>query len=214
MDDGAFYFFFGAGKNGKSVLLETLASIFGAYAGHARSELLEEPKHGGSPKHDLANLPGVRFLHSEETNDGARFRAGTIKSLATGEKLTGEKKYQDPFEFHSQCKLFIGGNHKPRLDGADFGLVRRLRLIPFTQTITEAEEVPKEEMLAGLRAEGPGILNWLLSGLAAWKPGLRHAPAEVREASAEYARSEDELADFIECCTQDARQHGQIRKCV
>jgi len=205
VDDGAFYFCHGSGKNGKSILLETLAYIYGDYAGHARAELIEEPRHGGSAKHDLASLPGVRFLHSEETTDGARFRAGTLKSIATGETLTGERKYQEPFAFRPQAKLWIGGNHKPRLDGADFGLTRRLRLIPFSEKISPEEEIPREEFLAILRAEGSGILNWMLEGLATHRPGLRHAPAEVREASAEYAKSEDELGDFIEQCTQDSQ---------
>jgi putative DNA primase/helicase len=204
VDDGAFYFCHGSGKNGKSILLETFAYIYGDYAGHARAELIEEPRHGGSAKHDLASLPGVRFLHSEETTDGARFRAGTLKSIATGETLTGERKYQEPFAFRPQAKLWIGGNHKPRLDGADFGLTRRLRLIPFLEKISPEEEIPREEFLAILRAEASGILNWMLRGLKTWRPGLRHAPEKVREASAEYAKSEDELGDFIEQCTQDA----------
>ena len=55
------------------------------------------------------------------------------------------------------------GNHKPEITDTSFGMWRRVRLIPFDQTIAEAKRDPR--LLETFKGEGPGILNVLLAGL-------------------------------------------------
>jgi len=205
-DDQAFYFCYGAGKNGKSILIKTVARLFGDYAGKARGNLIEKPKNGADCKHDLAQVPGVRFLHGEETERGAKLREETVKALTAGDILTGEIKFQMPFSFTPVAKLWIMGNSKPRIEGSDAGIWRRVRLIPFTTTITKEEEIPEAELLSRLAAERSGILNWMLEGLAACPAGPIPMPLMVRNAVAEYRADEDELGDFIEERIQDATE--------
>ncbi len=203
-DDQAFYFLHGSGKNGKSILMQSLVMLYGDYAGKARNNLIEENRNGADCKHDLAQLPGVRFLHGEETKQGGRLREETVKSLVAGDPVTGEAKYQSPFTFTPTAKLWLMGNHKPRIAGTDTGIWRRVRLIPFTETISEEEAVAPTVLLDRFRSELPGILNWLLDGLRMCPRGSIPMPASVAAAVSEYRAGEDELGDFISECTQDA----------
>lgn len=203
-DDQAFYLLHGSGKNGKSVFVETLAGVFHDYAGKARKNLIEEPRNGADCRHDLAQLPGVRFLHGEEVSNGGKLREDVIKSLTAGDTLSGEAKYAAPFSYKPVAKLWLMGNHRPRIDGVDTGIWRRVRLIPFTAAITEEEEIPSSVLLAQFERERAGILNWMLAGLAVNGAGPVTMPRAVKAAVAEYRQAEDLLGDFVSECTQDA----------
>ncbi len=211
-DDQAFYFFYGDGKNGKSILVRTLAAVFGTYGAKARHTLVEENRFGADPKADLAQLPGVRFLYGEETREGAKLNEAIVKSLVAGDPLTGEAKYAAPFVFTPEAKLVMMGNHKPKIAGTDTGIWRRVRLIPFTQVITEEEAIPPTELLARFAAESSGILNWMLEGLALCPPGAIPMPQSIENAVAEYRQGEDDLGDFLEECTQDAAPGYKVKK--
>jgi putative DNA primase/helicase len=66
---------------------------------------------------------------------------------------------QDFFEYTPQFKLVIAGNHKPGLRSVDEATKRRFNLIPFTVTIPEDDRDP--QLLDKLKAEAPGILQWI-----------------------------------------------------
>lgn len=192
--DQGFYFLYGTGANGKSVFLRILSELMGDYAEQGRRNLLEESRNS-DPKHDLAMLPGKRFLYCEETSAGARVREETIKSITGGEKIVGEAKYEKPIVFQPVAKLWIAGNHRPAVEGTDLGIWRRVRLIRFSTVIPAEERIPYMELVEQLRGELPGILNWALDGLQRWRPG--QLPAEVSSAVEEYRADEDDLADFV-----------------
>jgi putative DNA primase/helicase len=92
----------------------------------------------------------------------------------------------------------MSGNYRPKISGADEGIWRRVRLVPFGVTI------PKEErdihLADKLRAEGPGILNWLLDGLRVWCDNGLREPADVLEATAEYRSASDPVGRFLATC--------------
>ena len=211
-DDQAFYFFHGDGKNGKSILVGALAALFGDYGAKARSALIEESHNGTDPKADIAQLPGIRFLHGEETRQGARLREELVKSLTGGDSMKGEAKYAAPFDFVPIAKLVLMGNHKPRIYGTDGGIWRRVRLIPFTQVISEEEAIPPGVLMARFAGESSGILNWLLEGLSRISAGVIPMPASVERAVAEYRSSEDDLGEFLGDCTQDAAEGFKTHK--
>jgi putative DNA primase/helicase len=92
-------------------------------------------------------------------------------------------------------------NHKPMSRGTDHGIWRRIKLIPFTTTITpDKQDKHLEEKLL---QEGPGILNWLIEGVRRWfREGLV-LPLEISSATEEYRNEMDVLGNFIkECCIQ------------
>jgi putative DNA primase/helicase len=198
----ALFFCYGTGANGKSVLLSTVAGICGDYHTTAPIEVFIASAQERHPT-ELAGLRGARLVTAIETEEGRRWAEARIKTLTGGDRIAARFMRQDFFEFLPQFKLWIAGNHKPRLRSVDESVRRRLHLLPFTVTIPAHE---RDLQLADkIRAEWPGILHWLVDGCRAWQQQGLDAPPRVREATENYLAAEDTLAAWIEDrCTRDA----------
>lgn len=86
--------------------------------------------------------------------------------MTGGNTITARFQYGKEFEFRPEFKLVEATNHLPKIHGTDVGIWRRIRLVPFTQSIPEEKQdilLPQK-----LEAELPGILNWALDGLQKW----------------------------------------------
>ena len=157
------------------------------------------PRRPGDIPNDLARLAGARFVTVSETSEGQRLQESLIKDLTGGDTISARFMHREFFDFKPQFKLWIRGNHKPRIRGTDKGIWRRIHLIPFLVTI------PKEEQDKGLvdklKGELPGILNWALGGCTAWQEQGLNPPKVVTDATREYREELDVLAEFLaECC--------------
>lgn len=188
-----FFFGYGDGANGKNVTVEVLLGLMGTYAIRGSSKLLM----GDGREHEtvIADLAGVRVAFIDETPRG-RINEARIKELTGSGQVRARKISQDSFEFPLRTKLWIAGNNKPRVDETSEGFWRRLDLVPFDVFIPKGERVRDLAALL-LRDEGPGILNWALTGLAAYLERGLEPPARVREASRLYRESENTTGQFI-----------------
>ena len=109
---------------------------------------------------------------------------------------------QDFFEYRPQFKLVIAGNHKPSLRSVDEAIRRRFHLIPFSVTIPTTER--DGELIEKLKAEWPGILQWLIDGCLDWQRGGLSPSMAVTAATAAYLEAEDAVAAWIdEKCERD-----------
>ena len=97
-----------------------------------------------------------------------------------------------------QFKLFVVGNHKPRLRSVDEAIRRRLNLLPFMRRIPERER--DKHLSEKLRAEAGGILRWMVEGCLAWQRHGLQPPESIRQATEGYFAAEDSLANWIEDC--------------
>jgi putative DNA primase/helicase len=104
------------------------------------------------------------------------------------------------FEFIPRFKLFLGTNHKPVVKGTDYGFWRRVRLIPCTVQIPEAQR--DRGLGATLLTERAGILRWAVAGCLAWQREGLGEPAVVTAATASYRQESDRLGDFLACCCE------------
>ncbi len=198
----AFVFCFGLGANGKSVLADTIRFILGDYARAISAESLTESKRqAGSATPDLAELIGARLAMSSETEDGAALAESLIKSLIAGDTMTVRKLYAAPVQFTPQFKLMMLGNHKPVIRGNDYGIWRRVRLIPFKRTFKPEERDPA--LLDKLRAEASHILAWMVKGCLEWqRRGLFDVPTTIKQATGNYQEEQDLIGRWLsECCT-------------
>ncbi len=120
--------------------------------------------------------------------------------LITGEnELTARFLYGEYFSFKPTFKIFIATNHKPKIRGADNGIWRRIKMIPFTVTIPQEQRDKK--LTEKLIAENSGILNWLIAGYAMWrKEGLSDEPEAVKNANEEYKMDMDSVGTFVTDC--------------
>jgi putative DNA primase/helicase len=188
-------FFHGTGANGKSVLTSTITGILGIYHRVAPIDTFTAGSFSSHPT-DVAGLMGARLVTAIETEQGRRWAESKIKELTGGDKITARFMRQDFFEFIPAFKLIIVGNHKPELRNVDEAMRRRLHLIPFNVTISP--EKRDKHLGDKLKAEWPGILQWMIEGCLKWQAEGLDPPQSVIAATAEYLQSEDTFATWIE----------------
>ena len=197
----ALFFAYGTGANGKSVLLSTVAGILGEYH---RTAPIETFTASNSDRHptDLAGLRGARLVTATETEEGRRWAESRIKQLTGGDTISARFMRQDFFDFFPSFKLVIAGNHRPSLRSVDEAIRRRFHLIPFAVTIPPKER--DAELAEKLKAEWPGVLNWMVEGCLKWRKERLHPPRAVLEATEAYLSAEDAIAAWInEKCERD-----------
>lgn len=195
-DEHCLGFLYGHGANGKSTFLDVMLRLLGDYAVQAQPETFMPRQRGAGASSDIARLAGKRMVVSNEVCEGAHLEENLVKQVVGGDRVTARFLYQEHFEFTPKFKLLIAGNHKPVIKGDDDGIWRRIRLIPFDQSIPEAER--DRRLGSRLALELPGILNWAIAGCLEWqKEGLRPPPA-ILDASNEYRGEMDMLMHWIE----------------
>jgi P4 family phage/plasmid primase-like protien len=187
------FFLWGNGNNGKSTFVDVISNMLGDYATQADAGLL-----AGGSEHptQLAGLRGARLVVADETEKGRKLREQRVKSITGGKKIKARFMRQDYFEFTPRFKLWITGNHKPEIEGADDGIWRRLKLVPFVAKFTADNRIlDYDEILLG---EANGILNWALEGLAAWRETNGLGENEVvLAATQEYRNEEDSIGLWL-----------------
>ncbi len=200
--DQCFFLLYGTGSNGKSTYIKTISTMLGDYAGATPMESLLI-KRGDAIRNDVARLAGLRFVSAVETEGGRRLAESLVKQLTGGDKMTARFLHHEFFEFDPAFKLWLAVNHKPKIVGTDNAIWRRVRLIPFEVTISDAEKDP--DLAEKLKAELPGILNWALEGLQRWRREGLKEPDAVKAATRAYRSEMDVIGNFLEdCCDTDA----------
>ncbi|WP_406419996.1 phage/plasmid primase, P4 family [Streptomyces sp. NBC_00842] len=186
-------FLHGGGGNGKGVFLNVMRNLLGDYAATAPNAFLM----AGAQRHEteIARLHGLRLVIASEVNQEAKFDEAKVKELTGGDGLTARFMRQDHFTFEPTHKLWLMGNHQPRVSAGGKSFWRRLRLMPFVRT---PDKVIEDLDLLLISEEGPGILAWVVAGaVAVFRDGLND-PESVKAATAQYAAEEDALARFLE----------------
>jgi putative DNA primase/helicase len=205
--------FWGTGANGKSTLINAVLETMGAgYAMKANADLLMASRGERHPT-ELAQLFRIRLVVASETQQGRHLNESLIKDLTGGEPIRARRMREDFWEFSPTHKVILLTNHKPRVQGTDEGIWRRLRLVPFevcfwdpTDPAKKDRDLPPElrqdkQLPQKLRAEAPGILAWMVQGCLDWQREGLTMPEKVRVATAEYRCAEDAVAQFLEeCC--------------
>lgn len=146
---------YGLGANGKSVVLATLASLYGSenVSSVSLSDITNDPTRRLLIENKLANI---------SYESGRALNADALKTLVSGEPILVKSLYHDVRNMTRYAKLFTSFNELPTAENT-FGYFRRWLLMPFTVTIPEDKadvDLPKK-----LEAELPGILNWVLGHL-------------------------------------------------
>jgi putative DNA primase/helicase len=191
----AIYIAFGNGSNGKSTLLGIISKLLEAYATEADTDSFLE-RQGDRIREDVAALEGARFVSASETADGKRLSEAFVKKATGGEKLRARRLFENGYTFEPKCKVWLSTNHRPQIIGTDHAIWRRIRLIPFAVTIPDSErdrDLPKK-----LESELPGILSWAIEGCRQWLANGEQPPATVLQATEQYRRDMDALANWLE----------------
>lgn len=187
---------YGIGSNGKSTVLGALLDVFGSdYAMKCPPDMLMAKKTDSHPT-DRADLFGRRLVVAIETESGRRLNETMVKELTGNDRIRARRMREDFWEFSPTHKLIMATNHKPRITGRDNGIWRRIKLVPFTVTVSGAQA--NLEMPELLRAEASGILTWCVQGCLKWQSSGLTEPAEVAAATASYRKEQDVIGAFLD----------------
>lgn len=202
------FILWGTGANGKSTFLNTLQTLFGDYACSTGTETFM--KKTSEQSNDLARLKDIRLVTTMEVEQGKALSESLIKQITGGDEITARFLYGEFFSFKPTFKIYMATNHKPKIRGADNGIWRRIKMIPFTVTIPPEQR--DNDLGNKLLAENSGILNWLIEGVKMWKKeGLKNEPDAIKEANEEYRFDMDSVGTFIaDCFSVDATDKWRV----
>jgi putative DNA primase/helicase len=191
----------GAGCNGKTVLVETVKRLLGDFAVTAAFDTFARVRGDRGPRNDLARLHRARMVVASESGRDRRLDEAIVKQLTGQDTIAARFLYGEHFEFEPRFKLWLVTNHRPRVDGGDDAIWRRLRLIPFEVSFKGRED---RQLVAKLRTELPGIFRWAVEGCLEWQREGLGTTRAVAAATREYREEEDVLGAFLaERCESD-----------
>jgi len=197
----ALFFLYGTGANGKSVFVDTIAGMMGAYATTTPIETFLAARGERHPT-EIASLRGARLVIANETDTGRNWNENRLKELTGGDMIATRFMRGDFFTFKPTFKICIVGNHKPSLRTVDEAIRRRFHLIPFNVTIPPAER--DLHLAEKLTTEWGAILQWAVEGCLEWRREGLNPPKVVCEATDQYLTAEDSVATWLEECTEPA----------
>lgn len=188
----------GKGGDGKSTLVNAVKAVAGGYALSVAIETFLDTglRRSGEASPDVARLAGdTRMICTAEPPGGAKMASAIIKAFTGGGSIVARELRQGLFEFQPIGKVFLECNRRPVINDADDGIWRRLRIILFKRQLRKDEmdlDLPEK-----LKAEYPGILNWLIAGVKAWLERGLETPPEVDEAIEDYRRGANPFAEWF-----------------
>jgi len=195
-----FLFIHGKGANGKSVLAEFIAWLLGDYALRIDTQMLmRQNRSSQAASPDIVNLAGRRLVYCSETTDGQRLDDARVKEMTGGDTLQGRELYaRSPITFSPTHKLLMVGNHTPIVQDDSDGMWRRIKTLLFPSQFQPGDEGYDPDILAKLKADGPGALNVLLRGFAKFQRSGIQIPESMTRATQQYRDDQDLFGQWLE----------------
>lgn len=200
-----FVILIGSGANGKSVLLGVLKDLCGpASVAAVQPDQMGSPFQRGYLHGKLANLV-------TEIAEGAVINDAALKAITSGELMTGEQKFRDPFTFQPYATCWFGTNHMPHTRDFSDAVFRRAGILTFNNKFEGGNCDPR--LKESLVKELPGILNMALHGLGCvLQSGTFTTPESTRGALSEWRVEADQVRQFVEerCYLEDEIVKGDL----
>lgn len=202
-EEQKFFVFQGKGGDGKSTIVNAVRETLGTYATVSAIETFLDTglKRGSEASPDVAALAGdTRFISAGEPPSGSKLATGAIKQFTGGGKMKARELRQGLFEFESIGKPFIECNRRPAVNDTDDGIWRRLKIVPFRVQVPDNQRdgaLPRK-----LKAELPGILNWLRDGVLLWMAEGLKDPQSVTDALEDYRKGSNPFAQWLDARTE------------
>lgn len=151
---GAF-FLYGQGSNGKGILSDVIRDMIGSdYCSALSLSQL-------SQQFEIVSIINKRVNISAEEDE--KFASSKVfKAVVTGDHLHGRHIYGSGFDFKPKCKFLFSTNKLPTFDGLDYGLKRRIFIIPFWRKFLPHEQ--DKQLKDKLREELPAIIGYAIEG--------------------------------------------------
>ena len=150
------FFLVGKGANGKSVMVSIIEKMIGTKFVSAMSiQALTLNQFATSAligkKINICNEEESKFLRSDK-----------FKALVSGDLIQAERKHEQQFAFRPITKYLFASNQLPTFEGINYGIRRRMIILPFKKVFSGAEQ--NRNLSEELLKELPGIVNWAIIG--------------------------------------------------
>lgn len=165
----------GEGANGKSVLFNVVESMLGEHnVSHVPLEVFGERFALNSTIGKLANIVS-------EVGDMDRVAEGRLKEFVAADRMTLDRKFQEPQSVKPTARLMLATNNLPRFNDKTDGIWRRIIVVPFRRTFAPHEQ--DRHLSETLLEERSGILNWAIAGLRRLRETGAFPPARLADAA-------------------------------
>ncbi len=195
-----FVLFYGTGANGKSTLVGTWQLIFGDYGTYPDIKTFSRKFDDKEIRSDLRAILKHRLVTPVEGRESIKLDE-TLSNRWTGgqEPITTRDLYEPTASEWPQGLLAIVANNRPVISETNYGIWRRVRLIPFNvnlEKLLKPEELIREYEKTLFAEEGDLIFRWMLEGYELYRlKGLKSPPA-VEEATRKYESESNSLLQF------------------
>lgn len=195
------FFLLGKKRNGKSTFLDMIGTLLGE---HNISNLdLSEI----GDKFKTAELTGKLANIGDDINDEFISNSAVFKKVVSGDKITVERKGQDPYVLSSYAKFFFSANSLPRIGrGKDTAAIMdRLVIIPFDAKFSKDD--PDYDPYIKYKLRGEPVMEALIVKAV---EGLREVLADqefitcdrVQENMVDYERTNNPMLLFFDELTE------------
>jgi putative DNA primase/helicase len=197
--DAVFTVFFGSGRNGKTVTLEVVSHLLGGYATSVSpNAFMADGDRAGS---DRILMRGARLITASEPADSSKKRCeldtGFIKGATGDDFISARRLYCEGTSFKVQGLVILTTNALPKIHDQSIALWDRLWCVPFNHYFMPEDR--DTDIVEKLKAECPGILNWLITGYKRYGEKNRLIPcAAISDQTEEYRRDEDFYSPFFD----------------
>jgi P4 family phage/plasmid primase-like protien len=200
------HFWTGSGANGKGTLTKLLMKTLGNYSCTVDVTLLTQKRgNSSSAKPELADKKGKRWLQMQEPDGDDKLQLGYLKLLTGEDEIQARALYHDPFYYVPQFGITLSFNEFPELERVDGGVVRRIKVLNFTQKFVDhpakQNEHKKDNKLEEKLFNMKQAYMWLLINVhypIYCDKGLEFfEPESVKQASAQYMDESNLFKTFM-----------------
>lgn len=196
-DGQKIFIFCGEGKNGKTVTANVLKALIGPNNCSAVPlETLHTP-------HATSAMVGKMLNFSMEWKYIEEQAEGLLKAISGGDPVFVNPKNKNAFATILSAKFVVVSNEMPRVTDRTHGMWRRLHIIPFNYVVPDQQEIPMQALLEEFRPELPGILNFAVEGLRAFRTQKGFTETkEMVEVRDDYRRGSSSVWSWAEECIE------------
>jgi putative DNA primase/helicase len=184
----------GPRDTGKSTLLRLVGAFLGAGAiSHQSIQALCDDRFAKADLFGkLANIHADLDAHSIQS-------AGTMKVLISGDPVTAERKYGQPFSFSPYARHIYSANEMPGTSDQSDAYYKRWLVMPMMNKVPARRQDPLLEFKMAEAGELSGVLNRALEGLKRLeKRGRFEVPRVMDQALENYRKDTDTIVGWRE----------------
>jgi len=193
------FMFTGQGSNGKSVILAMIEHFIGTKNTSSVSlqDLSDNKFRAAELSGKLVNIfPDISSKFMEES--------ALFKAMVSGDRITVERKGQNPFQIKNTARLMFSANDIPRSKDNSYAFFRRWIIIKFSASFPEGDPRRDENLLSKITTpvEMSGLLNMALEGFARLCTNRSFSqPDSIIIELEKYKIDNDTVKQFVpECC--------------